>query len=96
MKFDEELYCSRRSAFDPTLSPYGMPDEITSFSDKEVNLAMQHIQIGKAKDSRGFVAEILKAGRSSLRGAALLQLMNSVITRGTPRRILGVQRFGKR
>ena len=84
-KFYEELYRSRRE----TESGAGSQDALSvaagipKFVLEELETALKRIKSGKARDSKGFIAEMLKAGGTRLR-SVLLQLMNAVLDAAAP------------
>ena len=96
-KFNEEMYRSRSTASadmatinadaegsTPTAQRSTTAEQsIPPFSDEELQDTLRHLKSGKAKDSKQFVAEMLKGGGTNLRNA-LLQLMNAVTAKEAP------------
>ena len=80
------LYSSRKTesssmrADDPQIET---ESSIRLFDDEELQIALRRLKSGKAKDGKGFVAEMLKAGGVNLR-KAMLQLMNAVLEANAP------------
>ena len=79
-KFYEELYHSRRTCADgrTAQSSGGVTAEIPSFKSEELEAGLRSIKSGRARDGKGFIAEMLKVDSSRLR-SVLLQLMNAVL-----------------
>ena len=82
-QFYEDLYRSRRNP--ASACPGSKLDAVSSgvpkFDAEELESGLRSLKSGKAKDSKGFVAEMLKVGSSKLR-KVLLELMNACLDVG--------------
>ena len=81
--FYEELYRSRADKPSAAQERENVEMKIPKFDANELTIALKSLKKGKARDSKGFVAEMLKVGGVRLRDI-LLQLMNAVLDEGAP------------
>jgi len=83
--FYEQLYNDTQKHTDNGHQPWrdDKGNHIPAFTKQELHKALRQLKNGKAADSNGIVAEMLKTGESTLR-EVLLNLYNTILQPGTP------------